>query len=541
MMHRDRAVVWAALSAGLLFAACEPNSLTEAREQLGRTPNDTIEYRIPIVQDTFFVGSFLPDDTVTTASGTLGLVTQTDSLDFDFTDVLQTVSSSVTINFPSARDTLRFTTPDGSAVLSAVPSSGFFVRSFSNATVCNATTMMTVVDSLGATVVTLADLPVASGATVTDSINLTGISFSGFVDVTTTADFGVCSVGVGTFSTTVTVRDLGLQSVTLDNLNETFDVEIAQELDSADASFGELDDFIQDVTLNDATVNLAVTNTADFPVSLQNFFLGAVQIDPVTGQLKRDAGSNLDFELDSLGNVLKVDIVDPGLTTFDLQRSGAKTVALQIAPLADRIAKSLAAGTRIAFVATGTVASNDGSQGTVQATDLIQIGYEVVVGLDLTIPLTGVSLELNQVSDGLDLDSTDVTQLTERLVSASGTATVENFTAFGVEVVAGLASGALPDNADVFAQPDAVVLDTINVAAPNVSPTTGLPLGTASASVSVTLTGDEAKVMFGPDFTAGLRLRLMPGAGGAGRGVIRSSHQVAVSAQAVIRVRRGSP
>ncbi len=71
--------VSAAALLGTLALGCEPNSITEAREQLGRGSNDTISILMPIAQDTFFVSKFLPEgDTVTIQGGVIGIRVQSD-------------------------------------------------------------------------------------------------------------------------------------------------------------------------------------------------------------------------------------------------------------------------------------------------------------------------------------------------------------------------------------------------------------------------------------------------------------------------------
>ena len=63
----------AAVVGGVIFG-CEPASVTEAREQLGRGALDTIGFVIPLVNDTFFVSQFLNEgDTVSTPDGLLSL------------------------------------------------------------------------------------------------------------------------------------------------------------------------------------------------------------------------------------------------------------------------------------------------------------------------------------------------------------------------------------------------------------------------------------------------------------------------------------
>ena len=66
-----------------------------------------------------------------------------------------------------------------------------------------------------------------------------------------------------------------LASVDLDNLSESFTVEEAEALIRTDFEFDELEDAINQSTLNSATIAMTVTNTADAPVVLNDVTIGA--------------------------------------------------------------------------------------------------------------------------------------------------------------------------------------------------------------------------------------------------------------------------
>ena len=92
-------------------------------EQLARGTPDTIGYVVPLVADTFLISEFLDGaDTVSTPDGLLSLKVQSDTIQFDFADVLESVAIATSVGCPSPglnapgdlRDTLRFTTPAGS-------------------------------------------------------------------------------------------------------------------------------------------------------------------------------------------------------------------------------------------------------------------------------------------------------------------------------------------------------------------------------------------------------------------------------------------
>ena len=114
---------------------------------------------------------------------------------------------------------------------------------------------------------------------------------------------------------------------------------------------------------------------------------------------------------------------------------------------------------------------------------------------------------------------------------------VDNFTAFGVEVRAAFAPDSLADSVDVFVQPGGFALAPIVVSGPAVD-AHGVPTGSTVDSVGVSITPQEASVVLA-SFTAGIRIRLLPGTGGGGRGVIRPNDRIVVSAGITILVERG--
>ncbi|MCH7491243.1 MAG: hypothetical protein IID05_11180 [Gemmatimonadetes bacterium] len=257
MKRRLLAPMFGAALFGAVALGCEPGSITEAREQLGRGSNDTFSLLIPLVSDTFFISKILPaEDTVTLAGGILGVRIQSDSItvdvgqdmDFDnivldqftftFDQMLQTdtVATAVEASSPpppvtapasvAAQPTSRvkFFTPEGSRVESAVVDTGTVVRVMVNNTTCDATVNITLVDSTGLTMVAFPpDVPVAAGATVTDAADPAGATFSGFVDIETTATFGACTPSFGSsVASSITFLPMTLSLVTLTNVNETF-------------------------------------------------------------------------------------------------------------------------------------------------------------------------------------------------------------------------------------------------------------------------------------------------------------------------------
>jgi hypothetical protein len=530
-------ILGAALLGGVILG-CEPGSITEAREQLGRGQLDTIGWVIPIVDTSFMVAEFLDNgDTVHTPDGLLSVQVQQEDVSFDFNDVLQSEETSTTIALPGPPggapgdpiDTLRFTTPDGSDVVSATVNTGWVVRSINNGTTCAATVDITVLDELGNNVVPPISDFVGAGTTLLDSTNANGATFSQFVEINPTVDFGGCIPGLGSqVATDLTFRPMTLAAVDLDNLSESFPVEEAEELNRSDLEFDDMEDAIQQSTLNSATISMDVLNSADVPVVLNNVTIGAVRVD-ASGQLVRDGG----------GAPILVTIADPGQTTLAVPRNGSTSVSVDAAPLIDRVTHILLDDERVAFVASGTADANDGSAGRIVLGNAVDVQYSVVVGMDFTFPLAGVEFDVpNEVIDGVDLEGEEVDDIVDRIVSIDGVARAENFTSFGVEVATAFAPDSLDESVDVFTQPGRFELDTIAVSAPAVD-AAGLPLAPTVDSVAVSITAEEARVLLGDQFTAGIRIRLLPGSGGGGRGVIRPDDQIGISASVTIRLERG--
>jgi hypothetical protein len=102
------------------------------------------------------------------------------------------------------------------------------------------------------------------------------------------------------------------------------------------------------------------------------------------------------------------------------------------------------------------------------------------------------------------------------------------------------APDSLADTVDVFTQPGlgGFQLTPITVSAPAVN-AMGIPQGSAIDSVDVSITAQEARVVLGDKITAGIRLRLLPGTGGNGRGAMRPNDQIVVSAAVNISIERG--
>jgi len=311
----------------------------------------------------------------------------------------------------------------------------------------------------------------------------------------------------------------------------TVSIEEIEEIPEEDIDFGDLEDAVDSSTINDATMTLEIGNGTGVQVILSDFNLGVVNLD-AAGNVPRDLGGDPVFEEDDGGNPILLPIRD----TLDAQATS--TLELDAAPLLDRLVHLLLDGERAAIVASGSVVVGDGSQATLSRSDSVSVAFSTVLGLDFTIPSTGVSFSRNTTSDGLELDEEDADQLVERLDSAGVSTEVVNNTPFGLEVDIAFIEDSLADDVDVFLLTNAVILNTITLAAPTVD-ARGVVTTPSSASVSIALTGDQARQLSGNKFTATVRARLLPGSGGGGRGAIRATDQISLDAQARVVLRAG--
>jgi hypothetical protein len=316
-------------------------------------------------------------------------------------------------------------------------------------------------------------------------------------------------------------------------------IEEATELPLANLELGDFEDVVRDATLNTVQIALIVDNQADVPVVLSNFELGAVRIDTLTGEPLRDPNTNeLVFEADSAtGQPLLVD------TTLILNRADTTLVLLEndeTVALINRVIDLMLDSVRVALVGSGTVVVGDGTQAGITSADTMSLALGLSVGVDFTIPASGVTFETNTVQDGLNSDSTfgqdDLDDLVSRIDSASITLAVLNGTPFQVEAVIAIVGDSLADTVDVFAEPGRILLDTVVVQAPDVD-SAGLVIQPATSTATVSLTGEEIGVLLGAKFTAGLKVILKPPSGG--RGAVRGSDQVIVEASARVQIRTG--
>jgi hypothetical protein len=292
---------------------------------------------------------------------------------------------------------------------------------------------------------------------------------------------------------------------------------------------GELENVIRDATLHTAPIGAAVENTADAPMTLTDFALGLVRIDLLTGNPRRDPTTN-EFEYETeAGAPILIPVADPGVNTLALGRQATVNLTLDGAPLVDRLVDLLIDGVRTAIVGAGTVSIGDGTIGTVGPSDRIVLRVDPVVGFDLTVPAGGVSFDSSLAVPGLDLDADVTEEIIALLDSAAVDLAVTNATPFAVEATTAFVAGSVAG--DVFATPGRVDVAPLIVSAPAVSDD-GIVLEPLSDFLTVALAPGDLLPLLGAEFTAGVRIRLLPPVGG--RGALRATDYIRVRAGARI-------
>jgi hypothetical protein len=302
----------------------------------------------------------------------------------------------------------------------------------------------------------------------------------------------------------------------------------SNRVDPGQVDLGDMEDPIDQSSLNDATLELVFQRAAT-PLEFDNFLLRAVRVD-VPGQ---------PFVLDGSGNPVELPLADPVVTTLSIPQSNppatTHSLSIQAAPFVDGILHTLLDGEGVALVAQGTTTQGPALPGT-----QFDFDFDLVVGLDITIPPTGVSFTRNEAVEGVSsLGSADADDLADRLVSAVALVAVENTTPFAATVQIALAPDSLGENVDVFSLPNAVLLNAVALDAPAVN-ASGISTGSTADTVALTITGDDSRVLLDSLYTAALRVQMLPGSGGGGRGAVRVGDQVTVDASVEVTIRRGN-
>jgi hypothetical protein len=549
----------------LLSAGCEPTSITEARNQLGRGPQRTVRLTIPVAQDTVTVGEFLcpsssatPCDTVTTGGGLVGIEidSQTvavgvgnqlrfnnvvsDRFKYDIPAVVLAFPATDTINASYSLLTLepRLTAIDSMVVDSGSLSLTTYNRL--NVPVNIRVTLNGFRSSGGATLTASTTVPAASGTgNYTNAavvFNLAGVTIK---PPTASADlraiFTVPGGGAQPAGGDSSIIQSGAGTIVVRRLDGKLDpgqtpeltvtVRDSQQIDSTDFDFGDLKDALDSVTLNDAQIRLTLSNTSGAPLVLSNFVL----------------------RTDSSGTIISLPVADPGVSTLTLARSTSKMVTLQAARLLNAVVHRALAGGRPAIVATGTAAVGDGQASFIRNTDRVSAGLGLTVGMDFTLPAAGVTFSRTSAADGADLELQHANQIATRVDTASATAIVQNGTPFGVEVrIAIVSDSTLLVNGKVkstvtadslFKRSDRVELGPVSLAAATVN-AQGLVTAPVTDTASVSLTGTQSRVLLGKKIVAGVRVKLLPSTGGT-RGAIRTTDKVIIRASGSVQLKSG--
>ena len=369
-------------------------------------------------------------------------------------------------------------------------------------------------------------LPVARDTFVVDSV------LSDFLDVNTvTLSSGLLAVEVteGTFG-----LDVGAITGAVSGPfpATTFSVQDGVEFVGGDLNLGEFEDAARDASVNTAFAVVTVVNQADAPATLTDFSVGVVRIDPATGFID-SVGGQPDYQTDGTGTPILALLADGAGNTFAVPRSGTAGDTLFSSALVDRLVDMLLDGERVALVGGGDVTVGDGSNVTIGASDELVVTIKPVIGFDFTLPPAGVTVDSSVAEEGLDLDSEDADDMASRTDSAVVTLDIENATSLGVEATIVAVGDSV---SDAFTAPGMTTIDVVTVAPGQVDASGRVTQSTTSVT-GVNLSGSEARLFMGPWFTAGIRLRLLPPAGG--RAAIGSGDWIGVSAGMTIYVRTG--
>jgi hypothetical protein len=541
-----------ALGLMLASAGCEPASITDAHNQLARGPARIVSLVIPIIDTTETPGEFLGSDTVTTPQGLLGIKVDSqnvtvgvgDKLRFNSVtatrseyDIPAGVLSSPGTHTQSVNYTPLSLEPRLTAIDTVVADSGVLVLTTFNrlpVSLAYSVTLNGFTGSGGAVLTATGTVPAApgdgsydsstvtfnlAGVTITPPTANTDLSFTftvpgGGISPTSLGDSAVIQSGTGV----LVVRRLEGSLDPTKTPELTVAVADSQQIDSTQFNFGDLQDGIDSVTLNDAQVRLTLSNASGAPVVLSNFVL----------------------KTDSAGTAITVAVADSGATTLTLARGQiGKVVTLQAGRLLNAVVHQALAGGRPAIVAMGTATVGDGQPSTIRNSDQVSAGLGLTVGLDFTVPSSGITFGRYGVEDGADWSTANADQVAQHVDTAGINAVVTNGTAFGVEVGIAL----VPDSVrnmpidSAFMLPGRVELGPVSVAAGTVD-TQGRVTAAVVDTARLSLTGAQSRVLLGKTFTAFVRITLLPSPANP-RGAIRPTDTVGIHASGTVKLRSG--
>ncbi len=536
--------ILATLGMLLGLAACEPASVTDARNQLARGPADTVRYLLPLATDTLDRSDLdIQGDTV--IGGLQGVAFDPESVSVAVADDLRFQNVTVTDVAVSFDPAVLAAAPPGTLVDSTAQFPGLATEPR--------------VQSIDQVDVLTGTLTLTTSNRLVEVVSYT-VTLGGFLDPTgspfTASSVLPAAPGDGSYATDVLVFDLangtllpvGIADFDVQAVSGSLDPQVTAELtDSVEdftevtlgsVDFGKFEDAVIASTLNAATGTLRFRNTADAPVELVNFTLGAVQLTP-TGQVPRDPATGIPlYETDGAGTPILVPVTDPGQSTLTVPRTSTNTITVAMPQLADRVVHLLLGGSRVAVVGSGAASAGDGQPSRITRTDSVYLVTDLFVGFDFTVPDSGVVITENSLQDGLDFAQNDIDDIVlNLLVHAGVTAEVTNSTPFALDIDLAYAPGDL-GNADVFLDPNAVVVSPIQVAAPTLD-AAGRVTTPVVDTVEIILVGRDIEPLLGIEFTATLRTRVRPGLGGNGRAALGAGDEAIFNSSVVIDVKRG--
>lgn len=557
----------------LVHAACEPSSITDARNQLGRSAADTVRYLLPLARDTFDVSDLeLTGDTAIGDLLAVGLAAETGR--FPVADDLRldgAVVSDLTVDFsPEA-----FQVPGGTPLDTTLSYNGLVdeprLQGIDSLRARSGTLQLVtsnrLVESVAYTVV-LNGLRAAGGGTLAGSgilppapgdgtytTDVLTFDLAGVTIVPASADFTLALSTVVSGSplnapnAAGAILQVGTADFAVEWLRGSLDPQVTPELSqtveghveippsSVDA-LGKFKDVVRDVTIETAIGNLRFRNGAAAPVDLTGFEVGVVALTP-TGAIPRDpvTGAPI-YETDDFGDPIVVPVPGPGQSLV-IGRLGEVTASVAMAELVDRMVHLLLDGRRSAIVGEGTAVVGDGQESYLRWNDSVAVDVDVVAGLDVTIPEAGVAYPpQNEVNEGLDLKPEDVADVLDNLLMrAAASAEVHNGTPYELEVVIAYVEGDFGET-DVTTLPGVVVLPAVRVTAPAVS-ADGRVLTPVVDTVEVAVSPADVEPLLKAAYTTTLKVRLFAGDGGAGRAALGVDDRAIVKATVIADVKRG--
>jgi hypothetical protein len=557
----------------VVLGACEPGSLTDARDQLRRGPADTVRYVLPLARDTFDISDLdLAQDTV--IGDLLAVALDQETVTYNVADDLTFEDITLTpldISFPPTDlDLPAGTVVDTGLVYAGLGSeprlvgidslratSGTLEIVTSNRlveTVDYTVVLGGFVNAVGDTLEFSGTIPAATGdgsyATDVQTVDLTGVTI---VPAEAWVRVDIALTLSGSALNAANATDAILQSGTADfdvawlqgPLDPTVTPELTIEIEDfteiPESSLDPLGDFkelLEDVALETATGRLRFANASDTPIELSSFTVGVVALTASGGIPIDSASGDPAYEVDDQGNPLVVDVPGAGETVV-LGRGGSETVTVDFPSLVDRVVKLLLAGERAALVGAGVATAGDGQPSALARSDSVRVEIDVLVGVDATIPATGVAYPPgNQFNEGMGLDQDDADDVIENLlVRAAAAAEVVNETPYELEVTLAFIEGDRGET-DVSTIPGSVILAPVRVAAAAVD-SVGRVVSPVVDTVEVGIAPSEIAPLLAETYTATVKATLFPAPGGTGRAALGVDDRALIASRVILDLRRG--